>query len=310
MIGGTGEAVGASGCAAALPSTRNDSTGAASASGAPGGGVVHGALGDPRRRGIIMDPVGFDAFTQALVRALEADDRVLGLIALGSTADPGLRDAYSDHDFWLVVATGTEPQFLADLAWLPRPAADRLAVVRFGTRGVSILYTDRHAMEIAVFTEASLAGQPTDRYAILLDRTGLASRLPTLVTTARTRRAEKDRWPDAMANLAMLVWTGVQRHRRGEFLASQKYLRYHAVEAVLAVAQAAGRLEHPATNFLDPWRRLERVNPRLAAGLLSSFSQPVPMAGRTLLDVAEMELRPFAPEQGWEAVATVRRWLE
>ena len=257
-----------------------------------------------------MDPIGYEAYTQELTSRLEADARVLALIALGSMAEPALRDGYSDHDLWLVVAPGTEPDFLADLAWLPRPASDRLAVVRFGTRGASILYTDQQVTEFAVFTEASLASQPTDRYRLLVDRLGLESRLPALVATAQTRRAEMDRWPDAIANLALVVWTGVLRHRRGEFLASQKYLRYHAVEAILSVAQAAGRLAHPASNFLDPWRRLESINPRLAAGLLSSFSQPAPAAARTLLDVAEVELRPYAADQAWPALEAVRRWLD
>jgi len=257
-----------------------------------------------------MDPVAYDAYTQALIRSLEADARVLALIALGSMAEPRLRDAYSDHDFWLVVATSTEPHFLADLAWLPRPAAAQLAVVRFGTRGASILYTDQHVTEFAVFTETSLTNQPTDRYALLLDRIGLEPRLRALVAAAQTRRAETVRWPDAIANLALVVWTGVVRHRRGEFLASQKYLRFHAIDAILSVAQAAGRLADPATNFLDPWRRLEHVNPRLAAGLLSSFSQPAPAAARTLLDVAENELRPYAADQAWVVLETVRHWLD
>lgn len=74
-----------------------------------------------------MDGVAYDAYTQALTRRLDSDARVLARIALGSMADPGLRDDHSDHHFWLVVATGTEPQFLTDLAWLPRPAAEQLA---------------------------------------------------------------------------------------------------------------------------------------------------------------------------------------
>jgi hypothetical protein len=257
-----------------------------------------------------VDPTAYNEYTQELTDRLEPDPRVLALIALGSMAEADLRDEYSDHDFWLVVAAGTESHFLSDLSWLPRIAAEPLAVIRFGNRGASILHSDRHVTEFAVLTEGSLEDQPTDRYAILLDRLGLEHMLPTLVANARARRAATDHWPDAVGNLALVVWTGVARHHRGELLASQKYLRYHAVQCILNIAQAADLLSDAATNFLDPWRRLERINPRLASELLASFEQPALTAARTLLDVADAQLRPHTVDQAWAAIDTVRQWLD
>jgi hypothetical protein len=55
-----------------------------------------------------MDPAAYDDYTRALTQRLD-DDRVLALIALGSMAEPSLRDQYSDHDFWLVLAAATLP---------------------------------------------------------------------------------------------------------------------------------------------------------------------------------------------------------
>jgi hypothetical protein len=257
-----------------------------------------------------VNPIAYNAYTHELTKRLEPDPRVLGLIALGSMAEADLRDEYSDHDFWLIVAAGTESHFLSDLSWLPRIAAEPLAVIRFGDRGASILHRDRHVTEFAVLTETSLKDQPTDRYAILLDRLDLEQMLPTLVANARARRAESDHWPDAVGNLALVVWTGVARHYRGELLASQKYLRYQAVQCILNIAKAAGLLSDPAANFLDPWRRLERINPGLAGDLLASFEQPALTAAKTLLNVADAQLRPHTLDHAWTAIDTVRQWLD
>jgi predicted RNA polymerase sigma factor len=50
-----------------------------------------------------VDTIEFEQFTRQLVDRLSADPEVLGLIALGSTADASYRDTRSDHDFWLIV---------------------------------------------------------------------------------------------------------------------------------------------------------------------------------------------------------------
>jgi hypothetical protein len=255
-----------------------------------------------------MDPARYDAFTQALVGRLAPDPRVLALLGLGSLADARIRDQYSDHDVWLVVTPGSEAAFLEDLTWLPN-ATDHLAVIRFGTRGATVLYHDAHVVEFAVFSEATLATQPTDRVAVLLDRAQLAARLSAVVDEARAHRAAQDRWPDAIANFAVLVWTGVQRHRRGEHLAAHKSLCHHAIDRFLRAAHAAGLLDEPAATFLDPWRRLETVHPALATALARTLTMPPPMAGLALLDLAVAYLRAPLPNQAWDAVEAVRRWI-
>jgi hypothetical protein len=52
----------------------------------------------------------FARFTEQLVTGLSDDPDVLGLIAVGSTADASYRDMQSDHDFWLIVT----PRSLSD----------------------------------------------------------------------------------------------------------------------------------------------------------------------------------------------------
>ena len=255
-----------------------------------------------------MDPARYDAFTQALVERLAPDPRVLALLGIGSLADAGIRDQYSDHDVWLVVTPGSEAAFLEDLTWLPN-ASDHLAVIRFGTRGATVLYQDAHVVELAVLSEATLAGQPTDRVAVLLDRAQLTARLPPVVEAARTRRIAQDRWPDAVANFAVLVWTGVLRHHRGELLAAHKTLFHHAIDRFLCMARGAGLLDDRSATFLDPWRRLEKVHPAMAAAVARTLTLPPPMAGLALLDLADTYLRALLPDQAWDAVEAVRRWI-
>lgn len=256
-----------------------------------------------------MDSSSYDAFTTALTERLAADDRVLAVLGLGSLADSVIRDRQSDHDLWLVVTPDSQSSFLSDLSWLPHPE-DHLAAVRFGNRGASVLYRDQHSVEVAVFTEASLEGQPTDRIVVLLDRARIGPRLPALVGAARAQRDGQVQWPDAIANLALVVWTGVRRYRRGEHLSAHKILRYQAINVLLDAAQGAGLLGHPHANFLDPWRRLEVVHPRLAVAVARTFAMAAPAAAIALLDLAIDELREAMPSQAWDALLSVRGWIK
>jgi hypothetical protein len=255
-----------------------------------------------------MDPAAYTQFTRLVSERLEADARVLALIALGSMADPTLRDATSDHDFWLLVTPGSEASVLQSLDWLPRPA-EHLAVVRFRGRGASVLYRDRHIVEFAVFTDTTLQWQPTDRYDVLIDCVRVEHRLQGLVAAAREQRASVEGWSDAIGNLSLVVWTGVQRYHRGEYLSSHKYLRYHAVDALLNAAQASGILAGPRLNFLDPWRRLEQIHPRLASEVRAAAEAPGLAGADMLLEVANTHLRPQLPDQNWKAVDKVHEWI-
>jgi hypothetical protein len=84
-----------------------------------------------------MNSVEFEQFTATLLRTLEEDPAVLGLVALGSTAEPTWRDAWSDHDFWVVTRRGHQDGLLDDLSWLPN--SDTILVrARHGRRHYSV----------------------------------------------------------------------------------------------------------------------------------------------------------------------------
>jgi hypothetical protein len=69
-----------------------------------------------------MTPEEYGAFTEALRRSLEADPRVLGLVAVGSMAERETRpDAWSDHDFLVVVSPGAQEEMRNELACIRQP---------------------------------------------------------------------------------------------------------------------------------------------------------------------------------------------
>jgi hypothetical protein len=110
--------------------------------------------------------------------------------------------------------------------------------------------------------------------------------------------------------LALIVWTGYGLTARGEFLAAHRYLTGFAIDLfldLLAARQLIGA--QPASDLLDLRRRLEQLEPALAAEIRRIVSLPLSDAGRALLSLAERTLRPHAPEWPWDKVAVVQEWI-
>jgi hypothetical protein len=66
-----------------------------------------------------MEQQAFEEYSRAFVQALAAFDNVVGIVALGSTADPRIQDSWSDHDFAVVLRDGDPGQFLERLRLRP-----------------------------------------------------------------------------------------------------------------------------------------------------------------------------------------------
>ena len=75
---------------------------------------------------------------------------MLGLVTLGTTADPTLRDEFSDHDFWVITEPGAQDSLIGDLSWLP-DAPNIALTVSHGPRRRTVLYSNRHKVEFAIF---------------------------------------------------------------------------------------------------------------------------------------------------------------
>ena len=106
-----------------------------------------------------MTPDEYRAFTRELTKRLSADDRAIGLVAVGSMADRDYApDEWSDHDFFVITPPGGQEELRTDLTWLPEH--ERVALsVRETDHGLLVFYEDGHLLEFAVFDSEEIASR-------------------------------------------------------------------------------------------------------------------------------------------------------
>ena len=250
-----------------------------------------------------MEAKEYERYTKRLRAALESSPKILGCVALGSTADPSLRDEWSDHDFWVITEAGAQDSFLEDLSWLP-DYQDIAIIVCHAKHRRTILFNNKHKAEFAVFDLNEVRSGKTSRYEVLIDR-GNTSALVKSIHAETLRESESK--PDALESLCVMLWTACERHYRGELLSARQYFDDFAVNRFLALI--SNELEDENRDVLDPRRRVENRDPRLAAEVLALSNQAVPDGVLKLLDMTERELKSRAPNLAWEKVDMVRGWI-
>lgn len=231
----------------------------------------------------------YDAFTRELTDRVARDERVLGLVAVGSMAQQDYRaDEWSDHDFLLVTQAGTQETFREELAWLPRHDEIVLSF-RETAHGLKVLYGDAHLVEFAVLDLDELALASINRYRVLVDRDGVEA------TVRGAVERESDRPSDEyhFGQLVTDVQVAIGRTARGEALSGRFF-------HVLALRHLCALLadDAPLLDTFDPLRRFERVYPELGAEVASA--EPV-----DLLRIAQRELRRGRPDLPWAALEAV-----
>ena len=134
-----------------------------------------------------MTPEAHAAFVAALLKRLDPDPEVLGLVLLGSTSgEPPAPDAFSDHDLFLVTRPGAQERFRTDLSWLPN-SGDLVLSFRETAHGVRALDRTGHLVELAVFDLDELSLARVNRYTVALDRADVRTRMAKVQQeTART----------------------------------------------------------------------------------------------------------------------------
>ncbi|TFB46550.1 hypothetical protein [Cryobacterium tagatosivorans] len=249
----------------------------------------------------------FDAFLAELRATAEADPEIVGLVAMGSTAERDRVDEWSDHDFALLTVPGAEDRFRDSLAWLP--GADQIALsVREHHGGMKVIYDDGRVLEFGITDLPGLAGWHANAYDVLYDANG--------VTDAMARVAARPLptgGPDDARDLALVLtqlFIGVGRARRGELLSAGNSIRSEAVAYLLPVL---GR-RVPATgperlDSLDPRRRFEAAHPAVGARIDDLLTLRPEDCARALLDLAEELLAPGWAEFPHRGVAAVRARL-
>jgi len=250
----------------------------------------------------------YRAFTGALVDRAVADERVVGLVAVGSMAERDYApDEWSDHDFFLVTRPGEQDAFRADLSWLPR--ADEIVLAfRETEHGLKVVYEDAHLIEFAVFSVEELRVAPVDRHRVLLDRGGVAEGLVVI-----PRQQGSSPRSDGARELGLLlshVLVGAGRHCRGEILSGGFFVRSLAASDLVSLVTATLPAERETLlDVLDPLRRFELVYPEIAREIDELSRAETLAAARGLLALAERELRNTRPEFPWHALDVVRDHL-
>ncbi|HEX7315817.1 MAG TPA: hypothetical protein VF297_18015 [Pyrinomonadaceae bacterium] len=256
-----------------------------------------------------MDTFEYESFLEELTATLAADPLVLGLITLGSTADAASRDRWSDHDFWVITAPDSQARYLDNVAWLPR-ADDILMIVRHGPSRRTILYTNRHKAEYAVFDSEEAVSGKIERFRVLIDRGDINGLAESIRLQTHNDRMSGLARPDKLENLCLLLSTAHERWERGERLSAQRYVQF-AIDSFLDLLAAHDGLSRTrAADELEPRRRLERIEPELGRELGRVDSLSPAEAGVVLLELAQKRLSARAPELAWDKASVVVKWFQ
>jgi lincosamide nucleotidyltransferase B/F len=256
-----------------------------------------------------MTSDNYREFTERLRASLESKHDVLGLVALGSMAEIDYEpDHWSDHDFFVVVSPGEQERYRTNLNWLPDN--DEVALsFRETEHGLKVLYRNGHLLEFAVFDLDELRLARINRFRVLIDRSNVMSALESVRTAtvhAIDSGCKDDTYLVGMMLSSLIV--GVGRFARGERLSGTRFVKGHALEHLLVLANRRNTVDRDAAlDDLDPFRRFERAHPALARELGDALDLPTPDSARALLDVARREFGPLLDQIGSDAVAAVSK---
>jgi hypothetical protein len=224
-------------------------------------------------------PADADPFLVDLIRRLDADPRVVGLVLAGSSAERSRRDRWSDHDFLVITQDGTPEQLRTDLSWLP-DADDIGYWFRDTPHGLKALYRSGLLLEFAVFDRAEFDACALNHAEVVIDGGGIAEAAAS-IRERSLAPAPMDRML-AFRSFLTLVYIGTGRAHRGERLSANVFLRDFATAHLLRAALGAR-----VPDALDPWRRVEGAWPDLAAAVDAALTQPVTEVGPALLACAD-----------------------
>ena len=249
----------------------------------------------------------YNAFTDQLRLNLLDDERVLGLVVLGSTADRShAPDEWSDHDFFVITEHDQQEWFRTHFDWLP-DHENIVLTVRETAHGLKILYQNGHVLEFAVFDAEEIHMARVNDYAVLFDR-GPVGVLLADVAARPTPSVEAYTHRDLGMVLSLLI-VGAGRYARGEVLSAHVVIKQYALSHLMALLtrHLPDGDRHYLDN-LDPYRRFERVFPQIGAEINTALNHDPISAALDLLDVYERHLCEAEP-YSQDATSTVRAFL-
>lgn len=240
----------------------------------------------------------FADFREVLPALVSTLPDVTGLVWAGASAEPQRADEWSDHDFFLLVRSGTQEHFRQHLDWLPQH--DEIAFAsRETAHGLKVVYRDGFVLEFAVFDNSELAQSVVNHHALAFGDADAAEILRGIVRT--TAPHDSRTLDDQLGLFYALLLIGSGRYRRGERLVAAQAVRSYAVTHLLEAARRVLVSERPeARDGLDVWRRVELEFPALGADLDAATACPVDEAARRL---SELGVRWFGSASAVPAVA-------
>jgi hypothetical protein len=246
--------------------------------------------------------------TQRLIATVQSDDRMIALLALGSTADESRVDHWSDHDFWVVASAETVEQVRDDRSWLPDH--EKIAGWFVETEhGRSAVYPDGHLLEYAVFSPEELNIATANDYRVLVGGDEIRKQMLGIVAKTHARTAEgRSAQTTPIGRLVVHLIIGLGRYGRGEALSANEQIRGHALSHLVGLLGANVESANDSLlDNLDPFRRFEFVHPELAGRLGAALQGPIPELVETYLELIDRHLSHLIGDDGLEPV---RRLLQ
>lgn len=230
----------------------------------------------------------YQQFTAQLIQNLQADEHVVGLVLLGSTASENrLPDQWSDHDFFVITPAGVQEQFRTSTSWLPD--SDSIAIsLRETAHGLKILYTSGHLLEFAVFDLDEIALAQVNIYKVVFDKGGVQAALAAIASDEPIAALPEEQLQHHVDMFLCLLVVGAGRVARGEVISGQVFIRTYALEHLLKVLRQV--LEPSADaklDNLDVYRRFEQVFPEVGNAIADALSNKPIATALALLDICE-----------------------
>lgn len=213
-----------------------------------------------------MEISKYNEFIEILQHSLEDDDRVLGLITLGSTASLKRKpDQWSDHDFFVIVKDNFEEYFRCMLDWLPY-SENIIFHFRETEHGIKAIYQDGHLIEFAVFKAEELQCAKVNAFSILVDKSNLKQQVKQIsVITNINMNLDNDY---LLGQFITNILLGIGRYKRGEQLSAHKSIKISALHHLIQfLSNSIQPVEQANIDNFDCFRRFEHNFPALGQEL-------------------------------------------
>lgn len=200
-------------------------------------------------------------------QALARRETALALIGLGSVGRELDRiDAYSDLDFFVIVATGHRQAYIDDLSWLAA-AYPLVYSFRNSEHGYKFLFADGIYGEMAIFEPEEMATAAYAPGRMVWRRADVSETFasPPVWPPARVSPSVDHLLGEALTNL----YVGLGRFRRGEKLSAMRFIQQYAVDRVIDLASLLADSPAGEEDVFDAPRRFEQRYPELAGALPS-----------------------------------------